>query len=107
MPRCAAPLAEPAARVTYLPALLAPIATPRPSLTLPREPLIDDSYVLIAQQLNVAPSALNTSANDLAIQGAMDEILEYHKSHMPKNTRTYEPKWREWRVSPLFCSTAL
>jgi len=28
----------------------------------------------------------------------MDEILEYHKSHMPKNTtRTYEPKWREWR----------
>ena len=91
MPRRAAPLAEPAAPVTYLPALLAPIATP--SLTLPGEPLIDDSYVLIAQQLNVAPPALDTSANDLTIQGAIDEILEYHKSHMPKNTtRTYKPK---------------
>ena len=37
---------------------------------------------------------------DLAIQQAMDEVLEYHRTHRPKNTtRNYSPKQREWRVS--------
>jgi hypothetical protein len=37
---------------------------------------------------------------DLAIQQAMDEVLEYHCTHRPKNTsRNYGPKQKEWRVS--------
>jgi hypothetical protein len=39
-------------------------------------------------------------AEDLAIQQALDEVLEYHRTHRPKNTtKNYEPKQREWRVS--------
>lgn len=37
---------------------------------------------------------------DLAIQEAIDEVLEYHRTHRPKNTaRNYGPKQKEWRVS--------
>lgn len=40
-------------------------------------------------------------AEDLAIQQAIDEALEYHRTHRPKNTtKNYEPKQAEWRVSP-------
>jgi hypothetical protein len=40
-------------------------------------------------------------AEDLAIQKAIDEVLEYHLTHRPRNTaRNYEPKQAEWRVRP-------
>lgn len=39
-------------------------------------------------------------AEDIAIQQALDEVLEYHRTHRPKNTaKNYEPKQKEWRVS--------
>lgn len=42
-----------------------------------------------------------TRAEDIAIQQALDEVLEYHRTHRPKNTaKNYEPKQREWKVSP-------
>ena len=51
----------------------------------------------------VAPAAPATTAprtEDLAIQQAIDEVLEYHRTHRPKNTaRNYEPKQKEWTVS--------
>ena len=35
-------------------------------------------------------------AEDVAIQHALDEVLEYHRTHRPKNTaKNYEPKQRE------------
>jgi hypothetical protein len=35
-------------------------------------------------------------AKDIAIQRALDEVLEYHRTHWPKNTaKNYEPKQRE------------
>jgi hypothetical protein len=41
-------------------------------------------------------------AKDIAIQQALDEVLEYHRTHRPKNTaKNYEPKQREWKVSPV------
>lgn len=43
---------------------------------------------------------------DLAVQQAVDEVLEYHRTHRPRNTaRNYAPKQREWRVSS--CSSPL
>jgi hypothetical protein len=39
-------------------------------------------------------------AEDIAVQQALDEVLEYHRTHRPKNTaKNYEPKQREWKVS--------
>ena len=39
-------------------------------------------------------------AEDIAIQQALDEVLEYHRTHRPKNTaKNYEPKQKEWKVS--------
>ena len=39
-------------------------------------------------------------AEDIAIQQALDEVLEYHRTHRPKNTaKNYELKQREWKVS--------
>jgi hypothetical protein len=36
---------------------------------------------------------------DVAIQRALDEVLEYHRVHRPKNTtKNYEPKQKEWKV---------
>jgi len=45
-------------------------------------------------------------AVDLEVQRALDEVLEYHRTHRPKNTtKNYEPKQREWKVSTtLFVS---
>jgi hypothetical protein len=41
-------------------------------------------------------------AEDIAIQQALDEVLEYHRTHRPKNTaKNYEPKQREWKVGPV------
>jgi hypothetical protein len=37
---------------------------------------------------------------DLAVQQAVDEVLEYHRTHWPKNTAwNYKPKQQEWKVS--------
>jgi len=39
-------------------------------------------------------------SEDVAIQQALDEVLEYHRTHRPRNTaKNYEPKQREWKVS--------
>ena len=39
-------------------------------------------------------------AKDLEVQRAIDEVLEYHRTHRPKNTtRNYQPKQREWKAS--------
>lgn len=36
---------------------------------------------------------------DISIQRALDEVLEYHRVHRPKNTtKNYEPKQKEWKV---------
>ena len=41
-----------------------------------------------------------TRAEDIAIQQALDEVLEYHRTHRPKNTaKNYKPKQKEWKVS--------
>src|ERR1700741_1818334 len=52
-------------------------------------------------QPHAAPAEMETSRlEDIAIQKALDEVLEYHRVHRPKNTtKNYEPKQREWRVS--------
>jgi hypothetical protein len=48
-----------------------------------------------------APAPEPDRAEDLAIQKAIDEVLEYHLTHRPRNTiRNYEPKQAEWRVRP-------
>ena len=37
---------------------------------------------------------------DLRVQRAIDEVLEYHRTHRPKNTsKNYVPKQKEWTVS--------
>jgi hypothetical protein len=42
----------------------------------------------------VAPPA--PQPEDLAIQEALDEVLEYHRTHQPKNTaQNYGPKQKE------------
>ena len=47
-----------------------------------------------------APASTPNRAEDVAIQRALDEVLEYHRTHRPKNTaKNYEPKQREWKVS--------
>jgi hypothetical protein len=70
----------------------------------------------LATQLMPTPIALPMPAltpeperaEDLAIQQALDEVLEYHRTHRPKNTtKNYEPKQKEWRVSPDPCSCLL
>jgi hypothetical protein len=58
------------------------------------------------------PEALKEPrTEDLEVQRAIDEVLEYHRTHRPKNTtKNYLPKQREWKVcySPLvFNITAL
>ncbi|KIM99362.1 hypothetical protein OIDMADRAFT_127050 [Oidiodendron maius Zn] len=38
-------------------------------------------------------------AEDTAIQQALDEVLEYYRTHWPKNTaKNYKPKQREWKA---------
>jgi hypothetical protein len=44
----------------------------------------------------------------MAIQEALDEVLEYYRTHRPKNTaKNYEPKQREWKVSTSLALGAL
>jgi hypothetical protein len=60
----------------------------------------------LAPALALATPPVALRQEDLAIQQAMDEVLEYHRTHRPKNTsRNYGPKQREWTVSS--CSNPL
>jgi hypothetical protein len=46
-----------------------------------------------------APEPEHDRAEDIAVQQALDEVLEYHRTHRPKNTaKNYEPKQKEWKV---------
>jgi hypothetical protein len=48
----------------------------------------------------LAPETEPERAEDIAIQQALDKVLEYHRTHRPKNTtKNYEPKQQEWKVS--------
>ena len=39
-------------------------------------------------------------AENIAIQQALDEVLEYHRTYRPKNTaKNHKPKQKEWKVS--------
>jgi hypothetical protein len=59
------------------------------------------SLLPTASKARTAPPApAPIRAEDIAIQEALDEVLEYHRTHRPKNTaKNYEPKQREWKVS--------
>jgi hypothetical protein len=84
-PRAAGAL-EPLAAAAALPP---PPLPPPPLLPLPLPP---------APVPAVAPPA--PRPEDLAVQEALDEVLEYHRTHRPKNTaRNYGPKQQEWKVS--------
>ena len=52
-----------------------------------------------------APEPEHDRAEDIAVQQALDEVLEYHRTHRPKNTaKNYEPKQKEWKVCAfVFC----
>ncbi|KAH8800164.1 hypothetical protein F5884DRAFT_809522 [Xylogone sp. PMI_703] len=51
-------------------------------------------------ELEPEPEPELDRAEDIAIQQALDEVLEYHRTHRPKNTtKNYEPKQREWKVN--------
>ena len=73
------------------------------------------SLLPIASKARTAPLAppaapAPTRAEDIAIQQALDEVLEYHRTHRPKNTaKNYEPKQKEWKVStsPVLGSLSL
>jgi hypothetical protein len=63
---------------------LAAVAALLPPLPPPLPPLVPV----------VAPPA--PRPEDLAVQEALDEVLEYHRTHRPKNTaRNYGPKQKE------------
>jgi hypothetical protein len=50
--------------------------------------------LLLPPVLVVAP--LTPRPEDLAVQEALDEVLEYYRTHRPKNTaRNYGPKQKE------------
>ena len=50
--------------------------------------------------LALVAAPLAPRPEDLAVQEALDEVLEYHRTHRPKNTaRNYGPKQKEWKVS--------
>jgi hypothetical protein len=45
------------------------------------------------------PESRSPRPEDIVIQRALDEVLEYHRAHRPKNTtKNYEPKQKGWRV---------
>jgi len=76
---------------------------PRAAGTL--EPLAAAAAVLLLPPpppLPLAPAVAPPAPRpeDLAVQEALDEVLEYHRTHRPKNTaRNYGPKQKEWKVS--------
>jgi hypothetical protein len=42
-----------------------------------------------------APEPEPDKSEDIIIQQALDKVLEYHRTHRPKNTTNYEPKQQE------------
>jgi len=47
-----------------------------------------------------AAEALQSRELEARIEAAIDETLEYHRTHRPPNTaRNYAPKQQEWKVS--------
>jgi hypothetical protein len=64
------------------------------------EPLAAAAALLPPLPLALAVAPPAPRPEDLAIQEALDEVLEYHCTHRPKNTaRNYGPKQKEWKVS--------
>jgi hypothetical protein len=70
--------------------------------------LIDSIDKIMERLLSFLPSSAiqlpeavkGPCATDLEVQQAIDEVLEYHRTHRPKNTtKNYLPKQREWKVS--------
>ncbi|EED17237.1 hypothetical protein TSTA_022910 [Talaromyces stipitatus ATCC 10500] len=55
---------------------------------------------LIVRVPDIATTELEPpQPEDIAIQKALDEVLEYHRVHRPKNTmKNYEPKQKEWKA---------
>jgi hypothetical protein len=50
----------------------------------------------LAPPLTPEPELEPNRAEDIAIQQALDKVLEYHRTHWPKNmARNYEPKLRQ------------
>jgi hypothetical protein len=64
------------------------------------EPLAAAAALLPPLPLAPAVAPLAPRPEDLAVQEALDEVLEYHRTHQPKNTaRNYGLKQKEWKVS--------
>lgn len=78
-----------------------------PSTNLISRPTIPSA--VSGDGLAAASGQQQPTANDLLAEQHYMDMLEYHRTHRPKNTkRAYAPKQREWRVgnaSPpsLFC----
>jgi len=50
---------------------------------------------------DAAAGALLSRELEVRIEAAIDETLEYHRTHRPPNTaRNYAPKQEEWKASP-------
>jgi hypothetical protein len=55
-----------------------------------------DRLLTLLPTASRAPVPAPDQAEDIAIQQALDKVLEYHRTHQPKNTaKNYEPKQRE------------
>jgi hypothetical protein len=49
---------------------------------------------------DAAAEALLSQELEARIEAAIDETLEYHRTHRPPNTaRNYAPKQKEWKVN--------
>lgn len=55
-----------------------------------------DRLLSLLSAASRAPASAPDRAEDIAIQQALDEVPEYHRTHQPKNTaKNYEQKQRE------------
>ena len=79
-------------------------------MALPIDPALPAIATLLATLMTSLSTAVQPPAGplaqkevweeDLAITQAMNEVLEYKRTHRPKNTtRNYKPKQKEWTVS--------
>src|ERR1700729_4246317 len=81
--------------------LLSLLPTASRALVLTPEPTTPTPEPTTPTPEPTTPTPEPDRAEDIAIQHALDEVLEYHRTHRPKNTaKNYEPKQREWKVSP-------
>jgi hypothetical protein len=59
-------------------------------------PTASRALVLTPEPTPLTPTPEPDRAEDVAIQHTLDEVLEYHRTHRPKNTaKNYKPKQRE------------